>query len=164
MLPSKKTVEGLDNISRPATRTLAGRQGLEALKRLYPAQECDRSVFSTRLGWPSAYGRNLARLNASVEAWRQVGNHRRSTERMSSLRLASNVRLVACKRSTSHKSDAAGGVPTSPCRTSSPLPRSRRAMGATGSRRSASHSCQVTPTIPLSPCSRLQHLQRFNAI
>lgn len=43
-LPSKKTMERRLQ-ALPTTVRIAGRQGLEALKRLYPAQERDRSVF-----------------------------------------------------------------------------------------------------------------------
>lgn len=43
-LPSKKTVQRrLDAL--PATVRILGRQGVEALKRMYPAQQRDRSVF-----------------------------------------------------------------------------------------------------------------------
>lgn len=43
-LPSKKTVQRRLKALPPSTRVL-GRQGVEALKRLYPAQERDRSHF-----------------------------------------------------------------------------------------------------------------------
>lgn len=43
-LPSKKTVERRLQ-ALPKTVKIAGRQGMEALKTLYPAQERDRSVF-----------------------------------------------------------------------------------------------------------------------
>lgn len=43
-LPSKKTVERRLQ-ALPATVRVAGRHGLEALKRMYPAQKRDRSIF-----------------------------------------------------------------------------------------------------------------------